>query len=181
MARKETITLNNILDVAFSMTREEGFEQVTARKLAQRAGCSTQPIFRVYKSMGELQMDLYGRAILFFDEYYSAFPKSGDKAFVDLGLAYIRFASEEKQLFRMLFLSGERGGKSMYELLNGKSNAVVREVARAKAAGCMDPGSLFMKIWIFIHGAACMATTGDYDLEEEETRKLLEELYEVFA
>ena len=53
MARKETITIQTILDTAFAMTREEGFANVTARKVAAKAGCSTQPIFRVYKNMEE--------------------------------------------------------------------------------------------------------------------------------
>jgi len=54
MARKETITIQMILDTAFAMTREEGFANVTARKVATKAGCSTQPIFRLYKNMEEL-------------------------------------------------------------------------------------------------------------------------------
>ena len=54
MARKEMITIDRILDTAFAMTREEGFANVTARKVAAKAGCSTQPIFRVYKNMEEL-------------------------------------------------------------------------------------------------------------------------------
>ena len=32
---------------------------------------------------------------------------------------------------------------------------------------------LFMKMWIFIHGCACMVLTGDYDLTKEETLDLL--------
>ncbi len=35
-------------------------------------------------------------------------------------------------------------------------------------------------MWIFIHGAACMTLTGDYDLQEEDTIKLLEESYNAF-
>ena len=54
MARKEMITIDKILDTAFAMTREEGFANVTARRVAAKAGCSTQPIFRVYKNMEEL-------------------------------------------------------------------------------------------------------------------------------
>ncbi len=38
-----------------------------------------------------------------------------------------------------------------------------------------------MKLWIFIHGAACMSLTGDYDLKEDETLRLLEEAYRSFA
>ena len=51
MARKATVTENMILDNAFALMREEGFEQVTARKLAAKVGCSTQPIFRLYENM----------------------------------------------------------------------------------------------------------------------------------
>ena len=51
MARKETITKNDILNAAFEMARTEGVGQVSARTLAAKAGCSTQPIFRVYKNM----------------------------------------------------------------------------------------------------------------------------------
>ena len=47
MARKETITKEDIIQAAFEILQEEGIEQVTARKLAAKANCSTQPIFRV--------------------------------------------------------------------------------------------------------------------------------------
>ena len=181
MARKESITMDVILDAAFEMVRDEGVESLTARKLAAKAGCSTQPIFRIYQNMDELAGDLFERVIAFFDSYYAAYPKSDTYAFVDLGMAYIEFAVKENKLFQLLFLTQNRQGKSMYELLNGKSGAVIREIARAKAAGCREPGDLFMKMWIFIHGAACMAITGDYDLNVEQTRALLEETYRVFV
>lgn len=180
MARKETITKKDILNTAFDMTREEGFSKVSARTLAARAGCSTQPIFRVYKNMEELGDDLFVKAIEFFSAYYDEFPKKNDTPFVNLGLAYIRFAEEEQQIFRLLFLSENRHGKSLYDMLNGKNGAVVREINNAKFYGCKDPSGMFMKMWIFIHGAACMTLTGDYDLQEEDTVKLLEESYNAF-
>ena len=77
MARKETITLQMILDTAFAMTREEGFSNVTARKVAANAGCSTQPIFRVYKNMDELWDAVYQKAARFFRDYYSLYPLMG--------------------------------------------------------------------------------------------------------
>lgn len=180
MARKETITKNDILNAAFEMAREEGFTQVSARTLAARAGCSTQPIFRVYKNMEELGDDLFMKAMDFFAAYYEEFPKSNDTPFVNLGLAYIRFAQEEQNIFRLLFLSRDRHGKSLYDMLNGKNGAVVREINSARIFGCKDPGGMFMKMWIFIHGAACMTLTDDYDLPEDDTVKLLEECYQAY-
>lgn len=181
MARKETITIDMILDTAFSMTREEGFANVTARKVAAKAGCSTQPIFRVYKNMDELWDAVYEKAISFFRDYYSLYPRMGKTPFSNLGMAYIAFAREEKHLFELLFVSGEKRGKSMYEVLNGGDGNVVYEINLAASLGCPDPGDMFMKMWIFIHGAACMTLTGDYDLSDRDTMNLLECSYEAFA
>ena len=180
MARKETITKSEILNTAFQMARQEGVSQVSARTLATKAGCSTQPIFRLYKNMEELGNELYDKAIEFFGEYYENFPKTHNTPFVNLGLAYIRFAQEEQQLYKLLFVSENRHGKSLYDLLNGDKGTVVREINNAKMCGCKDPSGMFMRMWIFIHGSACMSLTDDYDLKEEETVKLLEEFYRVF-
>ena len=51
MARKESVTKNMILETAVQLAKEEGIENVTARKLANKIGCSTQPIFRVYANL----------------------------------------------------------------------------------------------------------------------------------
>ncbi len=181
MARKETITMQKILDTAFAMAREEGFSNVTARRVAAKAGCSTQPIFRVYKNMDELWEAVYQKAAGFFQDYYKLYPRRGKAPFVNLGMAYIAFAREEKHLFELLFASGGPREKSMYELLNGAEGNVVHEISRSRAAGCADPSDLFMKMWIFIHGAACMTLTGDYDLSDAQTLELLEGSYQAFA
>lgn len=183
MARKETITVEKILETAFEMTREEGFSNVTARKVAAKAGCSTQPIFRVYANMEELWQAVYEKAAGFFQDYYSLYPRMGKEPFSNLGMAYISFAKKERHLFELLFVNeGENlGKKSMYELLNGSEGNVLFEINAAKAAGCQNAQHLFMKMWIFIHGAACMSLTGDYDLTDAQTADLLENAYRSFA
>ena len=117
MARKESITKNDIINAAFAILQEEGIEQVTARKLAAKAGCSTQPIFRVYKNMEELAEDLFAKACDFFQDYYSGFQKQTVTPFVHLGNIYIKFAAEHKKLFAFIFLSENRFGRSMYDLI----------------------------------------------------------------
>ena len=37
-----------------------------------------------------------------------------------------------------------------------------------------------MKMWIFIHGAASMSFTDDYDLKENETIEMLKDAYQAF-
>lgn len=180
MARKETITKQDIMNAAFSILQEEGISQVTARKLAAKANCSTQPIFRVYKNMEELIEELFTRACEFFQDYYAGFPRQTVTPFVNLGYAYIKFAGEHKKLFEFVFLSSNRFGRSMYDLVNGNAGCVSREIQAATGQGCRNASELFMKMWIFIHGAACMALTGDYDLSESETVQILKDSYKAF-
>lgn len=180
MARKETITKDAIMQAAFAILEEEGIEQVTARKLAVKAGCSTQPIFRVYKGMEEVTEELFGMACDFFEDFCAGMPRQTVTPFVNLGFAYIKFAREHKKLFSFVFLSENRFGRSLYDLVNGKEGYVSKEIQSAAAQGCDHASELFMKMWIFIHGAACMSLTGDYDLSEEETMKLLKDSYQAF-
>lgn len=182
MSRKATVSQQEIIDAAFRITMQEGFDQITSRGLAAAAGCSTQPIFRIYENMDALKQDVYARAATFYADYYADYPKQNNTPFVDLGMAYIGFARKYPQLFRVLFLPEQTEGKrSMYDLVNGETEAVAKEAARAREAGCADPNTLFMQMWIFIHGAACMAVTGDYDLGDQESVELLETCYRDFV
>lgn len=180
MARKISITKEMLINSAFEMAREEGLKEVTARKLAAKAGCSTQPIFRVYSSMDEMYDEVYSMAVDYFSEFYGKYPAKSQVPFTNLGMAYIEFAGKETQLFRMLFMEEKRCNASLFSILNGKTSALHKEIARAKEQGAKDPSGIFMRMWIFIHGAAGMMTTGDYDLSMEETRGLLEEAYAAF-
>ena len=177
MARKESITKDAILNAAFMMTKEQGLEQVTARKLADYAKCSTQPIFRIYSKMEELYDDVYEMAIEYFSTYYIDFEEVEETPFVNLGLAYIKFAELEPHIFRLLFLEEKRNNRSLYELLNGSTGALKKEINKAKLDGAQNAEELFMKMWIFIHGAACMVITGDYDLADTQTMKLIKDSY----
>lgn len=177
MARKESVTKEMIIENAFELARQEGIINVTARKLAAKMGCSTQPIFRVYENMNELWAEVYQKAIVFFANYYANNEVQLDTPFIQLGISYINFAREEKKIFDLLFLSEHRNGRSLYELLNGETGAISKEINKAVANGCENPSGLFMKMWIFIHGCACMVLTGDFDLTEEETVEFLIDIY----
>ncbi|WP_026516381.1 TetR/AcrR family transcriptional regulator [Butyrivibrio sp. MC2021] len=182
MSRKATITQKEIVNAAFKITKREGFEQITSRKLAAAAGCSTQPIFRIYENMDALKKDVYDKAAVYYEDYYNDFPKSHEVPFVDLGLAYIGFAQKYPHLFKLLFIS-EQGpeSKSMYDLVNGANENVVKEINKAAAKGAGNAQDLFMKMWIFIHGAGCMAVTGDYDLDQASSVAMLESAYKSFS
>lgn len=181
MPRTITITRENLIEAAVSLLKREGMNALTARKLAKEAGCSTQPIFRAYQNMEELYGDVFGVCAELFNEHCASYRSDSTVPFVNLGLAYISFAQNNKEIFRLLFLSDNRYGRSLVELLNGDTGFLKEQIASAKAQGSSDPQGLFMKMWMLIHGSACMSLTDDYDLDINATRKLLEDAEKVFA
>ncbi len=181
MARKEQITKRVILDGAFQLLREQGSQMVTARKLAAHIGCSTQPIFRVYQNMEELNAELFAGAKDYYENYCLNYKKESEVPFVDLGLCYIQFAKEELNLFKLLFLSAHDEENTMYDLINGKEQGfVIKELRRIPDLNMENAGTIFMKIFIFIHGMACMATSGEFDLTRKEVVPMLTEVVETF-
>jgi len=181
MARKEQISKQMILEGAFELVRQQGIEMLTARKLAAHIGCSTQPIFRVYSNMDELEKEVFVKAKAFYEEYCLGFEQENEIPFVDLGLCYISFAKDELNLFKLLFLSLHDDDNTMYDLVNGQENGfVIKQFRRMKNLDMNKAGDIFMKIFIFMHGMACMAICGELDLTKEEILPTLQETIQSF-
>lgn len=179
MARKQTITKEMIQQGALALARKEGLEAVTARRVASESGCSTQPIFRAYDNMEDLQRDVIRMAGDFFADYYESSPRNNPVPFVDLGLTYIRFAKEHEQLFTILFASHCKKEISTYEFINGGDKGyVLKELKRIDGVPAQKAGAIFSNMWTFINGLACMVLNGDYDLTDEEAIANMTEIFE---
>ena len=100
MPKKPTTTREEMIEGAFQLVRREGFSVLTVRRLAQELGCSTQPIMYQFPELEMLKDAVYERTDKFHTEYILE-----DEDFLEIGLRYIRFASEESNLFRFLFQS----------------------------------------------------------------------------
>lgn len=105
MPRKNMFTREQIVSSALELVREQGMEALTARGLGEKLGASSKPIFSWFRSMEQVQAAVMEAA----DQVYQTYLKSGMQEgkyppFKAAGMAYIRFAKEEKQLFRLLFM-----------------------------------------------------------------------------
>lgn len=181
MARKESVTKKIISDGAFELLREQGTEMLTARKLASYIGCSTQPIFRVYEGMEDLAEEMFTRASDYYENYCINFPRVNAVPFVDLALGYISFAKAEPNLFRLLFMTKHSEDVTMYNLLNGKEGGfVIKELRRIPNLDMNNAETIFMKVFVFMHGMACMVTNGEFDLSDNETSDMLKSVITQF-
>lgn len=120
MPAAKRITGEEIISAAFCVLRESGFAAVNARSVAKKLGCSTQPIYLCFKNMKELKAALTARAAQQHIERVrrSIRENNGSRSrYSDYGIGFVRFAEQEKQLFRWLYLEEGQLGKQQYDIL----------------------------------------------------------------
>ena len=100
MPPKTRFSREDIVEAAFRVVRKHGWAGLSARSIAQDLDSSTQPIYSHIKSMKNLEEEIVKKTYeLLFD--YGTKVRTGDP-WVDVGVGYVLFAKEEKQLFRCL-------------------------------------------------------------------------------
>ena len=63
------ITKDMILDTAFLITKESGFDAVSNREIAKRLNCSIRPIYYQFKNTEELKQELYNKIERYFYKF----------------------------------------------------------------------------------------------------------------
>ena len=100
MPPKVRITKEEILQAAVAFVRENGAQALNARAIATALDCSTQPLFSNFATMEELKTATVAAAYELYLNFINREAESRKypqyKAF---GMAYVRFAMEEKELF----------------------------------------------------------------------------------
>ena len=66
MPPKAKISREKILSAAVDVVRERGAEKLTAKAVAAKLKCSTQPVFWYYENMEALKRDVFGEAMARF-------------------------------------------------------------------------------------------------------------------
>jgi len=115
MPPRITVTREQVLEAALELLRREGEGALTARRVAQELGCSTQPVYRAYRSMDELKEEVLQRAGQVVMSYLD--PGEGEEPpFLALGLGSLRLARDEPHLYQAVVRSGE----ALRDLQQGK-------------------------------------------------------------
>ena len=180
MPPKPKFTRSEVTDAALALVREQGFEKLTARDLGLRLGSSTRPIFTAFASMDEVRETVLQQAKALFDQYM-AIAEQYDPAYKMRGMQWVRFAREEPQLFRMLFM--QRSGMNMdlneavQYVMFGKENDLAI-ITRDYHATPEQAEQLFTQMWIYTYGLCVLIATGVCDFTQEEIARRLGETFQ---
>lgn len=166
----------DILNAAVQIIREKGAEALNARAISDKLGTSTQPIFSNYDNMAELKADV----ISFADDIYQKFLKEGmDKKeypkYKASGMSYIRFAKEERELFKLLFMR-DRTGESISENKDG-IRPILQIVMRSTGLDEKTAYIFHLQMWIYVHGIATMMATGYLEWDWEMVSQMITNVY----
>ena len=175
MPPKAKITEKEIINAAVQLVREQGAGSLNARALANCLGCSTQPIFSNFASMEEVLSAVITSA----NELYNAYLKeeiSGDKypPYKASGMGYIRFAREEKELFKLLFMRDRSYEPMTMEL---KHDPVIEITQRATGYSYEKAERFHLEMWVVVHGIASMIATNYLDWDMEMASGVLTDMY----
>ncbi|MCF0105578.1 MAG: TetR/AcrR family transcriptional regulator [Holdemanella sp.] len=99
MAPRTKVSRDQIVNEAFQLVYEKGLQFLTVRNLAQRLGCSTQPIMYNFHSVEQIREALIEVCIMHFKTCIQAEIKK------EMAFNYIRYSHDYKNIFTFLCAS----------------------------------------------------------------------------
>ena len=175
MPAKKQITKEAIIQAAFEIVREEGMDALNMRSLAKKCNCSTQPIYLSFSGADQIKAEVAKKITETFDKFIEDEIASGKyPEYKAVGMGYIRFAKEEKELFKYLLMRNrteetnwetESFDKSTYMIM--KNYGLYKD----------DAYKLHSEMWICVHGIATMFATGYLDWDWETVSEMVTDVF----
>lgn len=174
MPPKFKFTEDEIIAAALSVVRKSGMKGLTARALAQSLGCSAKPIFGLFKNMEELSQRVMDAAKELYEERIALSLRSQIyPPYKASGMEYVRFASEERELFKLLFMR-DRSGEDIHEQI---SDELMDAICASTGFDRATAEKFHLEMWIFVHGIAVMTATGYIEWDMEYVSAALTDIY----
>ena len=87
------------------------------------------------------------------------------------GMAYIRFAREKRELFKLTFMDsgGKYDAEAYYEIVDAMANSI--------GISKEDALEMHLRMWVFVHGIATLEATEFLDFDDEYASKMITDIY----
>lgn len=181
MPKVRKITREEVLKAAAEVVQKRGESALNARSVAAHLGCSTQPVYSLFGGMKELRAALQEEAKRayrrFIDEYLAACGRSRYESF---GMGFVKFAQQERGLFRFFFLhDSTKDGVSAEEPYLDDILAEMTGLYHMTAA---EARAFHADMTVYSYGLATLVNTGNYAPTDEEISACLKrEFYALYA
>ena len=175
MPPKAKYSKNDIIDCTFEMVRNHGGDIISARNVAVALGTSTAPIFTAFEGIEELTRAVTEKTLEFYKENYLNEALRSELPFKACGRNYIRFAKEERELFKNLFMR-DRTSENYPE--KPFITPQMKPIVEGSTGLTGDDAKLFhLEMWAYVHGIATMIATGFFTPDWNLINQMLTDAY----
>lgn len=177
MPRKFMFTREKIISAALELIRRGGVSALTARALGTELRSSSRPVFGLFKNMEEVQQEALKAADNLYQNYLKEDMNSGKyPPYKASGMAYIRFAKEEKELFKLLFMR-DRTHENIEE--DREKIKPLLDLIQQNLQLTEEEAYLFhTEMWLYVHGIATALATSYLVWNEGFISKVLTDGYD---
>ncbi len=153
-------TESAILEAARDLIAEGGIEAVSMRAVASRVGLSATALYHYFEGKEALVDRVVTQGFRRSEEYLRSaiedLPRGSLERVAALGEAYIRFALENRQYFKIIFAIRHDRPRAIDDVPGQGGYLVLREsVVEAMEAGAIrreDPDLVVLFLWAVVHG-----------------------------
>jgi len=176
MPPRVKITKEDIIKTSVELVKANGAQAINARAIAAFLNCSTQPVFSNFRTMEELEKATLTAAYEVYLNFIKKEVESGKyPQYKSFGMAYIRFAKEEKELFKLLFMR-DRTGEDKSESPDFEES--VKMIMQANGVTIEKARLMHLEMWTCVHGIGTMLATSFLSLEWEMISDMLTDVYQ---
>lgn len=176
MPPKARFRREEIVNAALDIAREKGIDAVTARSVARSLHVSVAPLFTWFDTMDGLRAEVYARAREIYREYIQR-GLAESIPFLGIGRQYLRFAREERELYKLLFLTrpdAVSGGAT--EALRFSQELARESLKRIYRMDGKTADRYFRDLWLVVFSFATLIVTDDCPYTYEEMSAVLTEV-----
>lgn len=177
---KQRITKEMVVNAAFEIARNSGMEQVMVKNIAEKIGCSVQPIYSYCKNMDGLRQDVVEQVNCFIQKYVTSHISKND-IFRSTGKTYIQLAQEEPHLFKIFILHKREGISSLNDLYQSEANPHIAEIIASELnISVTQAKQLHLNMLIYTIGIGTIFSVTTPGIPGNEIYKQQETAYEAF-
>ncbi len=162
----------DIVNIAYKIVKDEGFENLNARKVASKLNSSVQPIFHNFSSMEELNSKVYDKICDTYKEYILS-GINGEQPYKAVGLSYIKFAKDYPEFFKIMFMQKTYLGAIDFVMSDATGKDIIKAGQILSGLSYEEQKKFHVKVWIFTHGIACLVATKTVEFSDKEIEDML--------
>jgi AcrR family transcriptional regulator len=155
MAPKLKSTREQIIDTGLEIAREKGIEAITAREVGIRLNLSSRAGYSFFASVDELKEEVVKKIYDMLAEFLARDRNDAD-AFLKIGLNYIEFAKNQKELYQIIHSTGRKYEKTHKKTIEDMMINNLRHIDIYANFTTSEIKDVLFRMGIFTHGLADM-------------------------